>query len=89
MYAQAGSHRCFFTDGSLRSKLTDNTITTVSGSGAVECTLATHTLRYTAMQAKPSTPGPHHDIFRAELIAIIMSLQWADDCLPHQQTLLT
>ena len=81
-YSATGPHRCFFTDGSKRSTQANNTTTEVTGSGAVECTLTEHTLQYRAMQAQPSTPGAHHDIFRAELVAILLTLQWADNCLP-------
>jgi hypothetical protein len=52
-----------------------------SGSGVTECTLVDNQYCYHARQADPSKHGPHHDIFKAELVDILLALQWADNTI--------
>jgi hypothetical protein len=74
-FTTTGCAKCFFTDGSLRTARQDDHDVLYSGSGVAECTLEDGQYCYQAKQADPSKHGPHHDIFRAELVAILLALR--------------
>ena len=83
-FAYEGAHECYFTDGSAKDIENQDGVSFATGAAYVRCiadradqSLAKDQMQYEATMMLPSAQGVFHENYKAELIAILGSLESA------------